>query len=294
MSNSTLRSSFDGVRIDGDGRFVCKCGFPTRDYRVKKKSSPYYGLQYYACAKHGSDPTQCPSWIWFDEMERVSKSIPPEMRSLRTPRKQKDIRDFGLYTPPSTKRKAETQSFDSGVGDMEGTGEPASPLSSRPAKRTRSANAATQTADGAARPAIRPMPRRRLFDEFLDSPRRSTNDNTNSSAPGESRRKGSLFGASIIGEPSREQPQTRKPASPTRAVEGGPTPSRTLGSRQVSRDRRVHLTPPSSSNHNSNTRIAPLNVDSDTESYGWNDEMVGDIVDLAKNVENPRSSPLFF
>jgi hypothetical protein len=45
MSNGTVRSSFDGVKIDGDGNFVCKCGFPMRDYRVKKKASPYYGQQ---------------------------------------------------------------------------------------------------------------------------------------------------------------------------------------------------------------------------------------------------------
>ncbi|KAL2785505.1 hypothetical protein BJX66DRAFT_314611 [Aspergillus keveii] len=289
MPNGTFRSSFDGVKIDGDGNFVCKCDFPTRDYRVKKKTSPYYGQQYYACAKHGRDPTQCDVWIWFNEKDRVSLSIPPEMRSLRTPRKQKDIRDFGLYTPPSTKRKADTQSFDSGVGDLEGAEEPASPSSSRPAKRARSADAATQTGDGPARPPIRPMPRRRLFDEFLDSPSRNS---TAPSVPGEPRRKGSLFGSSLR-ERSLDQPQTEKPKSPTRTVDGSSTPSRTLGSRLVSRERRVHFTPPSSNNRDSDTGIAPLNVDSDAESYGWNDEMAGDIVDLAKNVENPRSSPLF-
>jgi hypothetical protein len=45
MPNGTFRSSFDGVKIDGDGNFVCKCDFPTKDYRVKKKTSPYYGQQ---------------------------------------------------------------------------------------------------------------------------------------------------------------------------------------------------------------------------------------------------------
>ncbi|CEL04071.1 hypothetical protein ASPCAL05203 [Aspergillus calidoustus] len=296
MSNGTVRSSFDGVKIDGDGNFVCKCGFPTRDYRVKKKASPYYGQQYYACAKHSRDPKQCDVWIWFDEKDRVSQLIPPEMRSLRTPRKQKDIRDFGLYTPPSTKRKAEskadTQSFDSGVGDLEGTGEPASPSSLRPAKRARSADAATQTGDGAARPPVRPTPRRRLFDEFLDSPRRNNTGNTASSVPGEALRRGSLFGSSIR-KYSRDQPHTEKLASPTIAVDASSTPSRSPGSRLSSRERRVHFTPPSSNNRDSDTGLAPLNVDSDAESYGWNDEMAGDIVDLAKNVENPRSSPLF-
>ncbi|KAL2857275.1 hypothetical protein BJY01DRAFT_202532 [Aspergillus pseudoustus] len=295
MFKERLRSTFEGVKIDGDGEFVCKCGFRARDYRVQKDKSPYYGQQYYACSKHGSDPTQCRTWIWFDEKDRVRKSIPPEMRSPQTPRKQVDIRKYGLYTPPTTlKRKAETQSFDSGVGDLENTEEPAPPSPSQSAKRARSADAATQTTDTSTRADVRPMPRRRLFEEFLNKPKNNAGANTDLAVVQEPRRKGSLFGSSL-----RERPRNHSEAE-IPALSAGDTESNSkapLAPRSCvlarSRSRRVHFTPPTPISREADTRITQLNADSDAESYGWNDDMAGDIVDVARTVENPPSSPLF-
>ncbi|KAL2816493.1 hypothetical protein BJX63DRAFT_137363 [Aspergillus granulosus] len=292
MSSSTLRSTFEGVRLDGDGQFVCPCGFPTKPYRVKRDGSPYQGLQYYACARYSTDPIRCPTWIWFNEKDRVSEAIPPEMRSSRTPRKQVDIRKYGQYTPPTTlKRKADTQSFDSGVGDMVNHRGPEPPSPSLSAKRTRSADAATQTADITARPDVIPMPRRRLFDEFLDPPRNSANASTDPAVVREPRPQGSLFG-SPIRERTQYQPPIEPVTPPTRNSENSPRVPPAPRPRALPRYQRVHFTPSTRGNRVPDTHIAPLNVDSDTESYGWNDEMAGDIVDLAMSVENPRSSPL--
>ncbi|KAL4905526.1 hypothetical protein BDW74DRAFT_152772 [Aspergillus multicolor] len=185
-----LKSNFRNVKLDEEDEFICQCGFRMKDFSVKKKPSPYYGLEFYACAKHSADATRCESKIWSDEKERVRSLIPAAMRSPRTPRKQVDIRIFGQYTAPSTlKRQAETESFDSAVGGMMDN-EPISPSISRSVKRVRFAyvDAATQTgetrtapASAARRPAsrqmarpaptARPMPRRRLFEEYLGAPK---------------------------------------------------------------------------------------------------------------------------
>ncbi|KAL4998945.1 hypothetical protein BDV10DRAFT_166086 [Aspergillus recurvatus] len=181
----SLRSNFKNVKIDDEDEFVCQCGSRMKEFSVRKKTGPYHGLQFYACAKHSADPTRCQSNIWSDEKERVRSLIPPAMRSPRTPRKQVDIRTFGQYTAPSTlKRKAEVDSFDSAVGHMTDN-EPASPVVARSVKRVRSdyVDAATQTGETetisapaacsapppATRlmPTARPIPRRRLFGEYL-------------------------------------------------------------------------------------------------------------------------------
>ncbi|KAL4972948.1 hypothetical protein BDW66DRAFT_143204 [Aspergillus desertorum] len=184
-SDMFLRSDFKNVKIDEEDEFICQCGYRMKEFSVRKKRSPYYGLQFYACTKHSADPTRCHSQIWSDENERVRSLIPPAMRSPRTPRKQVDIRTFGQYTAPSTlKRKAEVGSFGSVVGDMTDN-EQASPLTTRPAKRVRCGyvDAATQTGESEIISAVasrtappsatgyertaRPIPRRRLFDEYL-------------------------------------------------------------------------------------------------------------------------------
>ncbi|KAL3458276.1 hypothetical protein BJX64DRAFT_225904 [Aspergillus heterothallicus] len=296
MFSGTLKSTFGGVKVGGDGEFICRCGFATREYQVKKDTkNPYYGKQYYACAKYGTDATQCRTWIWFDEKERVNSAIPPEMRSPRTPRKQVDIREYGLYTPPTTlKRKAETQSFDSGVGDLADSTKPGSSTPSRSTKRARSVDAATQTADFPTRPDDRPMPKRRLFDEFIDTSRSSTGVNSDRVAVRAPRPMDSLFGSSIR-QRSRDNPRAER-GKPISLANSAPSNSKVPmvpKHNVLSRDRRVHFTPPTQANGESENHTAPLSFDSDTESYGWNDELAGDIVDVAKSVDDPRSSPLF-
>ncbi|KAL4751076.1 hypothetical protein BDW72DRAFT_174664 [Aspergillus terricola var. indicus] len=181
----SLRSNFKNVKIDDEDEFVCQCGYRMKEFSVRKRASPYYGLQFYACARHSADSTRCQTTIWSDEEERVRSLIPPALRSPRTPRKQVDIRTFGKYTAPSTlKREADADLLDSAVGRMTDN-EPESPSISRSVKRVRFGyvDAATQTGETeticppAARsaflpatrltPTARPIPRRRLFDDYL-------------------------------------------------------------------------------------------------------------------------------
>jgi hypothetical protein len=41
MSSGSFQPTYEGVRVDGEGSFRCKCGFPMRDYKVQRKDSPY-------------------------------------------------------------------------------------------------------------------------------------------------------------------------------------------------------------------------------------------------------------
>ncbi|KAL4758948.1 uncharacterized protein BDW70DRAFT_140814 [Aspergillus foveolatus] len=181
----SLRSNFKNVKIDDEDEFLCQCGYRVKEFSVRKRASPYYGSHFYACARHSADSTRCQTIIWFDEEERVRSLIPPAMRSPRTPRKQVDIRSFGEYTAPSTlKRKAGADSFDSAAGSITDN-EPASPSISRSVKTARFGyvDAGTQTGEIATisplaarsasspttrrAPKARPLPRRRLFDDYL-------------------------------------------------------------------------------------------------------------------------------
>lgn len=191
----SLRSNLKNVKIDDEDEFLCQCGYRVKEFSVKKRASPYYGSHFYACARHSTDSARCQTIIWFDEEERVRSVIPPAVRAPRTPRtprKQVDIRSFGEYTAPSTlKRKAGADSFDSAVGSIKNN-EPASPSVSRSVKTARIGyvDAGTQTGETetisplAARsasftatrlaPTTRPLPRRRLFDNYLaDAERKS-------------------------------------------------------------------------------------------------------------------------
>ncbi|KAL4948517.1 hypothetical protein BDW69DRAFT_92020 [Aspergillus filifer] len=198
MSHPPLRSTFPSVRIDADDTFICPCGYKVKEFLVKKGSSPYRGMKFYACPKYISDPARCKTTIWFDEESQVRNLIPPSMQSPRTPKRQVDIRIFGAYTASTTgekrKRRGEVEGSDSAVGGLEeGQEEPASPSAIRPAKRARAqhgyVDAATQTGEesqpvsGAvsirgspsappARRIPRAMPRRRLFDEYLPPSKR--------------------------------------------------------------------------------------------------------------------------
>ncbi|CBF80660.1 predicted protein [Aspergillus nidulans FGSC A4] len=155
----SLRSNLKNVKIDDEDEFLC---------------------QFYACARHSTDSARCQTIIWFDEEERVRSVIPPAVRAPRTPRtprKQVDIRSFGEYTAPSTlKRKAEPASPSVSrsvktarigyvdAGTQTGETETISPLAARSASFT-----ATRLA-----PTTRPLPRRRLFDNYLaDAERKS-------------------------------------------------------------------------------------------------------------------------
>ncbi|KAL2859920.1 uncharacterized protein BJX67DRAFT_386490 [Aspergillus lucknowensis] len=289
MSGLTLRSTYDGVQLDGDGEFLCNCGFPTRKYHVKKKTSPYHGLQYYACAKHGSDSTRCHTWIWFDEKEPVSRLIPPAMRSPRTPCKQVDIRQFGQYTPPtSLKRRAESQSFDNDMGDSGDIGEPGPPSPSRSAKRVKNADAATQTKDVPLRPAIGPLPKRRLFEDVLGHPRDNCNGTIGAPTRPEPKSQQGLFVSPAGGIPV-PQAQEENPVPPPDSIETRPA---TLPPAEQGAPQPEVANSPTASHANSNG-IDPVDVDSDAESYGWDDELERGIIDIANSVENPVSSPLF-
>ncbi|KAL4946572.1 hypothetical protein BDV06DRAFT_87413 [Aspergillus oleicola] len=193
-----LRSTFPSVRIDSEDKLICPCGFKMKDFLVKKESSPYRGMKFYACAKYISDPTRCKTTVWFDEEDKVRNCIPPSMQSPRTPRRQVDIRIYGAYTPPNamivgSKRKVDSTSFDSGDGNLEGDTEPTSPSAVRSTKRARYsyADAGTQTGDESrdnpastsasvaasapsTRPAPKALPRRRLFEEYLPPSKRKT------------------------------------------------------------------------------------------------------------------------
>ncbi|KAL4785001.1 hypothetical protein BJX76DRAFT_325753 [Aspergillus varians] len=333
MPPDTLRSAFDKVRIDGEGKFICKCGGRMKEFLVTKNPSVYYGSKFYGCAKYSTDSTRCKTQIWFDEKGRVQSLISPAMKSPRTPRKQVDIRIFGQYTAPSSlKRKAETESFDSGLGDITDN-DPVSPSASRSVKRAMYGyvDAATQTEDigtttpaPAVRPVARAIPRRRLFDEYLPTSRRNPPtkfDPFLSRTPDSSR---TIFGSMPPGagysrpsplqpkestassnnrinsftfptsrHPRQSLPQAGRPTTPPslrRNTTGLFTPPTTESSRPP------HPTAepdepktPTKSNHTSK----PLSTDSDDETYGWDDDLDQNVLEVIEGVENPRSSPLF-
>ncbi|KAL2823823.1 hypothetical protein BDW59DRAFT_148387 [Aspergillus cavernicola] len=293
MSRDTLRSVFDKVRINGDGEFVCECGFPAKDYLVKKQGSPYYGSQFYACAKHFKDPGCCRTKIWFDEQNRVRDRIPPAMRVPRTPRKQVDIRIFGQYTPPtSSKRKAEIQSFDSGVGDMSDR-EPVSP-SSRTPKRFKKDTVVTPEESTAMASDNRAMPRRRLFEEFLDPPGSVTKNNINPFSPPLPERRRTIISTPSSTSYARDvQPQSEKPVTPTKGTKTGLFTPQTGERHRHSHDEKDRPRTPTKSSSKTEQRTPPVDIDSDEESYGWEDELDGAILELANRVENPPYSPLF-
>jgi hypothetical protein len=163
------------------------------------------------------------------------------MRSPRTPRKQVDIRSFGEYTAPNTlKRKAGTDSFDSAVGSITDNGtlsrlplhflvyeyvlEPASPSIARSVKRARFGyvDAGTQTggtetifplaARSASPPATRltpttkPIPRRRLFEDYLTAAERK-HANIDPVAPRTREHNTNNHGLSLPTSPTCEKPR---------------------------------------------------------------------------------------
>ncbi|KAL4864415.1 hypothetical protein BDV12DRAFT_201108 [Aspergillus spectabilis] len=292
---SHLRSTFEKVKIDEEGEFVCRCGFRMKDYLVKKEKSPYYGLKFYACAKFIVDPSRCETKIWFDEKESVRALIPPAMRSPRTPRKQVDIRIFGHYTPPaSLKRKAETQSFDSGVGDL-GDNEPPSPPPSRSAKRTRCNDEETQAGVSAARP-IKPFPKRRLFDDILAAPKPNPAAEIDPFAP-------RTLDSSSTASPSVTQPiarrfrrspsQTEEPVRASKSIRIRSSTPPTSEHRQILQPSMAEAKTPTKGSQKPDRHAAPSLYDSDSETYGWDDDWCENILEVADSVENPRLSPLF-
>ncbi|KAL4990728.1 hypothetical protein BDW68DRAFT_26804 [Aspergillus falconensis] len=354
----SLRSNFKNVKIDEEDEFVCQCGSQMKEFSVRKKTSPYYGLQFYACARHSADPTRCQCKIWSDEKERVQSLIPPAMRSPQTPRRQVDIRTFGQYTAPSTlKRKAEVDSFDSAVGDMRDN-EPASPLITRSVKRVRFGyvDAATQTGDTetistlTARwvphpairltPSSRPIPRRRLFDEFLEAAKRKP-AKFDPFAPQTREHSITDQGPSLPTTPTRERPRQylSSPKSPTAGPESHETKSVSFSTGGYPRSPTPHIreptTPPSMqstklglitptddrsrslhrhcpkelekpafgtptrSRHFSQPqsqhrpRVTPPNNDSDDETYGWDDDLDRNMLEIMETVEKKSISPSF-
>ncbi|KAL4804703.1 hypothetical protein BDV18DRAFT_142357 [Aspergillus unguis] len=339
-----LRSTFKGVRIDEEDEFVCECGHRARDYLVKKKDSPYCGQQFYACRKFISDPTRCGTKIWFDEKEHVRSLIPSALRSPRTPRKQVDIRTFGQYTAPSTsKRKADTQikSFDSGIGDLECNG-PESPSTSRSTKRPRNgyADAETQTSNtepiqrqsvnSVSHPTAKPMPRRRLFDEFLTAPKSKSAAKFDPFAPRGTDQEANGLGTSIpLGNsflhtsPTRTQRSVSKsgtvsrlPASSERRPDRRSQGSKDPATPPFSKDNLIGLITPTKTDHaqgplretdtsgpqappnpqkgrQSQRQVNPTSRDSDDETYDWDDDLDQNILEIVSNVENPSYNPLF-
>ncbi|OGM41714.1 hypothetical protein ABOM_009899 [Aspergillus bombycis] len=96
-----LRSTYAGVTIDAERTLLCKCDYPMRRYTVKDAKSPYQGEQYLACKRHSKDEAQCNSWVWLDEASQVEQLV-PRLAVPQTPRKQTDIREFGQLTPPKS------------------------------------------------------------------------------------------------------------------------------------------------------------------------------------------------
>ncbi|RDW68912.1 uncharacterized protein DSM5745_08672 [Aspergillus mulundensis] len=353
-----LRSNFKNVKIDEEDEFVCQCGFRMKDFPVKKNPSAYYGLHFHACAKHSADPTRCKSTIWSDEKERVRSLIPPAMRSPRTPRKQVDIRVFGQYTAPSTlKRKAETESFDSAGSDMT-VNEPVSPCISRPVKRVSFAyvDVATQTGDTSAAsstastrpaprpvarptPTARPMPRRRLFEEYLVAPKSKPTAKFDPFAPrSQEHNRGDQDLSVPTTPPGRRPRQSLSPPETPATVpkirkvnavpfpaggclapqaKGSSTPPSMRNSKTglftpptARRCQTSHPHPstehdqpepgtPTKSNYSSVSAsrpqpdATPPNTDSDNETYGWDDDLNQNILQIMETVENRRHGPLF-
>ncbi|KAL4885716.1 hypothetical protein BJY04DRAFT_179098 [Aspergillus karnatakaensis] len=294
MSRHTLRSTFEKVKTDEEGEFVCQCGFRTKEYQVKKEKSPYYGLKFYACAKFIVDPSRCNTTIWSDEQERVRALIPPGMRSPRTPRKQVDIRIFGRYTPStSSKRKAQTESFDSGVDDL-GVNEPISPPPTRSVKRIRFDDEINPENDTAGRPFM-PLPRRRLFAEDLAGPKPNPAAEVDPFAPR------TLGRNNVASQPTTQPNIQRFRRSPPRTQE--PMASKKL-------NRSALFAPETNNRHEIAKPVAaepqiliqnrqkpepcagPNLYDSESDSYGWDDDLDQNIVQVADSIENPRLSPL--
>ncbi|KAL5342147.1 hypothetical protein BJX70DRAFT_357072 [Aspergillus crustosus] len=295
MSRQTLKSTFEKVKIDDEGEFVCRCGFRMKEYLVKREKNPYYGLKFYACAKFIVDTTRCDAKIWFDEQVRVRALIPPEMKSPRTPRKQVDIRIFGQYTPPtSLKRMAEAQSFDSEVGDL-GDNEPVSPPPSRSVKKTRFENE-TQTRGATAACPVRPLPRRRLFDEHLAPPKPNPQAEIDPFAPKTLNR--DITTSQPIGQPVPLRP---RPSSPRTEEPVATSNTTTAGLIAPSTEKRHQVPRPSIEEPKTLTggskmpkrQRTPNLYDSDSDTYGWDSDLNQNILEVADDVENPRSSPLF-
>ncbi|KAF7585852.1 hypothetical protein BBP40_009974 [Aspergillus hancockii] len=120
----TFRSTYTGVTLNSEGGFLCKCGYQMKEYTVNDTKSPYKGKQCtssfrslsfemteadrwnkdWACRRFSNDDERCKSWIWFEEATRVEGLI-PRPAVPRTPKKQLDIRRFGLLTPTSSSGK---------------------------------------------------------------------------------------------------------------------------------------------------------------------------------------------
>ncbi|KAL4736987.1 hypothetical protein BDV11DRAFT_192787 [Aspergillus similis] len=353
----SLRSNFKNVKIDDEDEFVCQCGYRMKEFSVGKRASPYYGLHFYACARHSADSSRCQTKIWSDEEERVRSLIPPAMRSPRTPRKQVDIRTFGQYTPPSTlKRKAGADSFESAVWSMTDN-EPASPSIPSSVKRIRFGyvDAATQTGEteticplrarSASPPATRltstarPIPRRRLFDDYLaaaerkpaninpvaprtrehntnnqafslptsptERPRQSLSPPKTPTAGSRSHRVESVS-FSTCGYPYNPAPRIRQSTtSPfmqsTRIgliTPGGDCPRSSHHHCPTEPEKPEQRTPTNSSHWSQSEsqqqpRVTLVNSDSDDETYGWDDDLDQDMLEVMETVENPGVSPLF-
>ncbi|KAL3469946.1 hypothetical protein BJX99DRAFT_62314 [Aspergillus californicus] len=306
MSRSTFRSIFNSVRINGEDDFVCACGLPTKEYLVRKKDSPYCGMKFWACAKHFRDPGCCDTKIWFDEEARVRGLLPPAVRSPRTPRKQIDIRKFGQYTPVSSKRKPGAESFDSAVGDLNDRDSVLfSP--SRSTKRSRRANVTPPgessavsseslgLAENRAVLESRPLPRRRLFDEFMEDPRYNLKAGNDELAQPR-RRRTVTFASQTVNHTRDAETQTEDPNELVGDSSGLITPPRAnlapSSSSPQDQSKMRERTPPKTGCLKTGSQTTQIGADSDQE-YGWDGDMAGDLLEFANDVENSSLSPLF-
>ncbi|KAE8369824.1 hypothetical protein BDV27DRAFT_120237 [Aspergillus caelatus] len=112
---SHLRSTYTGVTIDAEKTLLCRCGYAMRRYTVKDMGSPYRGEQYLACRRHSKDKEHCKSLIWFNEASQV-EGLVPRLAVPQTPKKQTDIREF-LTPPKSSSLKRKRVNMDPGSLD---------------------------------------------------------------------------------------------------------------------------------------------------------------------------------
>jgi hypothetical protein len=71
-------------------------------------------MEDWACRRSQNDEERCKSWIWVDETAQVERLV-PRASIPRTPKKQLDIRGFGLLTPSrSSSGKRKRVDFGSG------------------------------------------------------------------------------------------------------------------------------------------------------------------------------------
>ncbi|PYH63982.1 uncharacterized protein BO88DRAFT_447329 [Aspergillus vadensis CBS 113365] len=104
MSSSALQSNYKGASIDGDGDFLCRCGFRMYKSTVSDGKSPYFGKKYLACRRGRKSADRCRLFIWDEELPQIKLPLSSSSEPA-TPKRTSDIRQYGILTPVTSSRK---------------------------------------------------------------------------------------------------------------------------------------------------------------------------------------------